>query len=80
MATTRNQGATDQSQDANSTQALNHAQTPDQAATNRGAFTQPSYQNSQKQSTAGHSEGQDAEATSGDDGNILSTAVQTSKN
>ena len=79
MATTRNQGATDQSQDANSTQALNHAQTPDQAAANRGAFAQSSYQNNQKQPTAGHNEGQDAEAAGGDDSNILSTAVQAGK-
>jgi hypothetical protein len=84
MATTRNQGATDQTQDANSTQANNHAQTPDQDAANSGAYAQSTYQNTQTQPTAGRSEGQDAEAsssdkTSSDKSTILDTAVQAGK-
>jgi hypothetical protein len=86
MATTRNQGATDQTQDVNSTQANNHAQTPDQDAANSGAYAQSTYQNTQTQPTAGRSEGQDAEANnsnsnsnSSENSNILDTAVQAGK-
>ena len=79
MATTRNQGATDQTQDVNSTQANNHAQTPDQDAANSGAYAQSTYQNTQTQPTAGRREGQDAETNSNENSNILDTAVQAGK-
>ena len=91
MATTRKQGADDQNQDAtaNSSQQQNHAQTPDQQATNSGAYAQSSYQNTQQASasTSGSgnqrssqgSEGQSDDKNSGDSGNLLDTAVQAGK-
>ncbi|WP_375416212.1 hypothetical protein [uncultured Hymenobacter sp.] len=80
MATTRKQGATDQTQDAANNQQDNHAQTPDQGAANSGAFAQSSYQNTQQQSgtfTGGQDTG--AESRASDSSSIVDTAVQAGK-
>lgn len=84
MATTRKQGADNPNQDAIAdsahNQQNNHAQTPDQAAANHGAFAQSSYQNTQR--AGGQTPGAGAAgstSSSESSGNVLDTAVQTGK-
>lgn len=87
MATSRKQSADDQNQDASADatqQQQNHAQTPDQAAANKGAFAQSSYQTTQKAGASaadGGSGPQPTEAgeSEGSADNLLGTAVQAGK-
>lgn len=91
MATTRKQGATDQTQDAANNQQENHAQTPDQSAANSGAYAQSSYQNTQQHSgnfdsdqegqsaSSSRPTGGDSNSGGGDSSDLLNTAVQAGK-
>lgn len=83
MATTRKQGADNPNQDATANSAHNqqnnHAQTPDQAAANHGAYAQSAYQNTQR--AGGQTPSADAAGSTSSEssGNVLDTAVQTGK-